>query len=339
MKFSRIARISSHVIFGITAFSIFLLGTLSAQSPQTPPGLSAEELQTYSKAHTVIDWTAKEIRSRKELKELEPAGSQQELTTILQETGKRVAAFFMSFPNLMATESIEWTTDHETKQTSAMGDFHYYLVRGPTLGGENLQEYRTDPKGGAIDYNNLQDAPLLTSRFTASLLYFDPHNQAACRYRYFGRQKLKEMETDVVGFAQIPEGNLSLANYSDNRGTAPLLFQGLAWIDHSTHAVVRIQTELLAPPPSSTLRRETTRIDFVPARLPVIDTVVDLPNTVVVDVWLAIDQILNLRTRVGTGTHRSVTEGPPTYVQHSRNIHKYSDYKLYLGESRSGPTP
>lgn len=288
-------------------------------------------MQAYEKAHSVIDWKPKEIHARKDLKDLRPAESQQDLAAILQETGKRVAAFFLTFPNLTAKESIGWTIDQESSQTSAMGDFRYFLVRGPALGGENLQEYRTDPQGNAIDYNNLQYAPLLTSRFTMALLYFDPHNQANCRYRYFGRQVLDEKETDVVGFAQIPKANLSLANFSDNRRTVPLLFQGLAWIDPNTREILRIQTELLAPPPGANLQREITRIDFAPVRLPVIDMVFNLPRVVVVEVWLNIDELLNFRTRVGTGAHRTVSGGLSQYLQHSRNVHQYSDYKLYLG--------
>jgi len=323
----------------LIALSLIIADATRTAASDSPSSLSPEELHFYDKAHSVIDWTPKEVRARKELKGLRPAESQQDLSATLQEVGKHVAAFFMSFPNISAKESIQWIVDHETTQSSAKGDFRYFLVRGPMLGGENVQEYRTDPDGKAIDYNNLQYAPLLTSRFTASLLYFDPHNQAACRYRYFGTQMLDEKETDVIGFAQIPEANLYLANFSDNQRMVLLLFQGLVWIDHATHHILRIDTELLAPPPRSNLQREITRIDFAAVKVPLIDMVVDLPSHVTVDVWLKMDELLNLKTRIGTSTHRTIGDAPEAYVQHSRNIHNYTDYALYLGTVGAGATP
>ena len=323
----------------LIALSLIMAGATRAAASDSPSSLSPEESHFYDKAHSVIDWTPKEVRGRKELKGLRPAESQQDMTAALQEVGKHVAAFFMSFPNISAKESIQWTVDHETKQSSAKGDFRYFLVRGPTLGGENVQEYRTDPEGKAIDYNSLQYAPLLTSRFTSALLYFDLHNQASCRYRYFGTQMLDEKETDVIGFAQIPEANLYLASFSDNQRTVLLLFQGLAWIDHTTRHILRIETELLAPPPRSNLQRETTRIDFASVKVPLIDMVVDLPGQVTVDVWLKMDELLNMKTRIGTGTHRTIGDAPEAYVQHSRNVHNYTDYALYLGTVAAGATP
>jgi len=229
---------------------LLILRTTFAQAPQTaPPTLTPEELQVYRKAHTVIDWTPKEIRGRRELKGLQPAGSQGNLAKILQEAGERVAAFIENLPNVTATESIQWQVDHIASKDSSTEKFRYLLMRRPGGGGQTFEEYRTDPQGNEINYNTLKGSPPLTSGFTLCLLYFDPHNQAGCRYRYLGRQMLGDQETDVVGFAQVPEQNLRLANFHDGERTIPLLFQGLAWIDRCTHEVLRLQTDLLAPPP------------------------------------------------------------------------------------------
>jgi hypothetical protein len=257
--------------------------------------------------------------------------------------GERVAAFLDNFPNVTATESIQWQVDHIASKDSSTEKFRYLLMRRPGGGGETFEEYRTDPHGNEIDYNGLKGSPPLTSGFTLCLLYFDPHNQAGCRYRYLGRQMLGDQETDVVGFAQVPEQNLRLANFHDGERTIPLLFQGLAWIDRRTHEVLRLQTDLLAPPPHTTLQRETTRIDYAPVRLPEITGAVVLPDKVVVDMWQYVNVLRKVnRTGGVVGRHAVITEPSSSdepYLQHCRNIHNYSDYKLFRVESHIGPTP
>jgi len=325
---------------GIAALLVLILRTTSAQAPASQtasPLLTSEEVQVYRKAHTVIDWTPKEIRGRKELKNLQLAENQSGLAKILREVGERVAAFIDSLPNVTATESIQWQMDSASAKDSASQKFRYLLMRRPGGGGETFEEYRTDPHGNEIDYNGLQGSHPLTSGFTLSLLYFDPHNQAACRYRYFGRQMLGEQETDVVGFAQIPEGNLRLANLYDGKRRIPLLFQGLAWIDHRTHGIMRLETDLLSPPPHTSLQRETTRIDYAPVQLPEVAKAVMLPNKVVVDMWQSVNVLKQAAGFVGGNHHRVIVEDPSVdgqYVQHCRNIHSYSDYKLFRVESK-----
>ena len=150
--------------------------------------------------------------------------------------------------------------------------------------------------------------------FAASPLYFLPHNQAACRFRYFGRQRLKRQETEVVGFAQVPERDLpmtALLRLGDT--TAQTLAQGLAWIDATSHEVLRIQTDLLAPRPDLRLEEETAEIDFSAIRLPERSSTFWLPTRVIVEV---------------TYSHR-----------HFRTIHEYADFKLFQVESRIGPHP
>ena len=325
---------------GIAALLVLILRTTSAQAPASQtasPLLTSEEVQVYRKAHTVIDWTPKEIRGRKELKNLQLAENQSGLAKILREVGERVAAFIDSLPNVTATESIQWQMDSASAKDSASQKFRYLLMRRPAAGGETFVEYRTDSPGNEVDYNGHKSSHPLTSGFTLSLLYFDPHNQAACRYRYFGRQMLGEQETDVVGFAQIPEGTLRLANLYDGNRRIPLLFQGLAWIDHRTHEILRLETDLLSPPPHTSLQRETTRIDYAPVQLPEVAKAVMLPNKVVVDMWQSVNVLKQAAGFVGGNHHRVIVEDPSVdgqYVQHCRNIHSYSDYKLFRVESK-----
>jgi len=112
----------------------------------------------------------------------------------------------------------------------------------------------------------------------------------------------------VVGFAQIPGGKLILAHFRIGDRTVPILYQGLAWIDSKNHEIVRLQTDLLAPPPEADLQREATRIDFAPIQLSETSSAVWLPTKVVVDAW--------------------------RNSMHCNSVHQYSDYKLFRVESK-----
>lgn len=305
--------------FGVsfTSRAVILVLFLAIVNPrslthaESPQALTPEEVRIYRKAHTVVDWTAKEIRSQGELKRLQPSDSQRNLSVILQKAGERVEALLNNFPNITATELVQSETFREQGNPLALnftGKFRYLLVRGTAAGGEALHEYRTDDKGNPLDPADIQAVGLLTTGFTLSVLYFDAHNQGACRYRYFGRQMLGTRQTEVVGFAQTPGGNLVMAHFSVGDRTVQVLFQGLAWIDAGSHEVVRLQTDLLAPPPKVGLQRESTRIDFAPIHLADTSAAVWLPTRVWVDAW-----------------RNSV---------HCRTVHKYSDYKLFRVESR-----
>jgi hypothetical protein len=92
-----------------------------------------------------------------------------------------------------------------------------------------------------------------------------------------------------------------------------LLVQGLAWIDATSHEMLRIQTDLLAPRPDMGLEKMTTVIEFSSVRLPETTARFQLPTKAVVDVTL---------------------DGPKF-----QSIHEYSDFKLFRVESRIGGSP
>ena len=80
----------------------------------------------------------------------------------------------------------------------------------------------------------------------------------------------------------------------------------------------RIQTWLLAPRPDVGLQAETTLVDYGDVHLPEVSTTLRLPTTVVV-----------------TTVMLDVLRHP----HQLRNVHRYSDYKLFRVESRIGPVP
>jgi hypothetical protein len=289
-----------------------------AQKQESQPHLMApEEIRLYHKTQTLIDWTPEQIQARPELRHLRAAESQEELPAILQDVGKHVAVFFDDFPNTTCTEEVQSGLCRAVGRECGVnfeGKFRYLLLQRSAEGARVMTEYRTDAKGSPIDYRRLKDVPILTYGFaTAALQHFRPQIRMASRFRYLGRQLVNRQETDVVGFAEIPEEYPRPTEFGQGNGAVPLFVEGLAWIDSTTHQILRIQTDLLAPRPDVGLERLTTRIKFRAIHLRETSKAFRLPTKVIVDVWL---------------NHH-----------HFRNIHQYSHFKMFRVESRIGPVP
>lgn len=289
--------------------------TTRAQDGESHPQLTPQEIRRYDEAQTLIDWTPQQIHDLPELRELQPAESQQDLPAILREVGERVSVFFEDFPNMTATEQVRsgpcGAELGDKCRVTSKDKFNYLVLTPQTEGDQLFGEYRTDAKGRPIDYLRLKPGQVLTYGFTTwPLQHFHPQNRMASRFRYFGRQMVDGVETDVVGFAEIPGKYPRPSELRHGSAVVPLVVQGLAWIDVTNHQILRIETYLLAPPEAG-LERETTQIEFSAIQLRQASTPFWLPTEVVVDVWL---------------DHR-----------HFRNIHRYSDFKLFRVETRIGP--
>jgi hypothetical protein len=276
--------------------------------------LTPEEIRRYHKAQTLIDWTPEQIRTRPELRKLQLAESQGDLSLILQKTGETVAALFGNFPNTTSTEKVQaevCSGGSGLCYTTARYSFRYLLVVRAGEGARFISEYRTDEKGKPVDFEHLEYMPMLTSGFVSTALHFHPRDQTFCRFRYFGRQKLRGRQAEVVGFAQMPGQDPPATEFAVGDRSAHLLVQGLAWIDARSHEILHIQTDLLAPRPDLGLEKATTRIDFSAIHLRDLPAALRLPVKVTVDLWW--------------------------FHRHLRNIHEYSGFKLFRVESHISP--
>jgi hypothetical protein len=338
MKSLRLSRISIAAVAGAAALFLFV-PRASTQPPQPQSTLSPDELQSLNKAHSVINWTDKEIHKQKELKKLQMAANQDDLAKILQQAGEQVEAFVSKFPDLTANESIQWKLDNPNQPMSYSGQFHYVLARSSAADKLILVEHRTDSTGNPINYSTYDGAYLLTIGFARTVLFLASQNQAFCRFRYFGREAIDDHDADVVGFAEIPEKGLDLSDFNDGHRIIPLIFQGLAWIDSRTHQILRMQTDLLAPPPGKMLMRETTQIDFAPVHLPGGVPELVLPQRVVVDMWqntVKADLSSTSGEKTKASGHREVATGGNNLDQaevHCHNVHTYSNYRLGEAEN------
>jgi len=292
-------------------------GSVRAQTEKSLSGLTPQEIQRYDQAKTLMDWTPEQIRDLPELQDLQPAESQQDLPAILGAAGERVSALFDDLPNMASTEEVRSGPCDEGLRKKCRvtyrGKFNYLVLVHPTERNQLTGEYRTDLKGRPIDYRNLgRGRILLTYGFTTTpLRHFHPQNQAACRFRDFGRQSVGGQITEVVGFVEIPGKYPWPTELRHGNAVVPLCLQGLAWIDVTTHQIVRIETFLVAPPPDGDLESETTRVEFSAIQLRQASSALWLPTEVVVDVWL--------------------------HHRHFRNVHRYSTFKVFQVETRIGP--
>jgi hypothetical protein len=335
-----------------SAFSLFLLAALahlypgagSAQEKNKPYRLTAKELQIYQQARTVMDWTTQEALKRPELNALRPVDSQQDLAGILQKVGENLEALFDNFPNTACIETVlsqdcsgmsdlnrpvegagplgmlVYDTHTDACKLISKGRFHYMLLPHSEEGEQSLNEYRTNEQGDAVPDQHVTFGTMLephrgnvvSAGFASALLNFYPVIRTGCRFRYFGRQMLNGQETDVVGFAQIPKADAHATVAIVQNKMAGVLIQGLAWIDASSHEILRIQTDLLARRRDVDLDKETTVIDFGTVHLADTSTTLRLPTKIVVDAKV--------------------------HSQHFRNIHEYSEFKAFHGETHVGPS-
>lgn len=269
------------------------------------------ELKAFGKSQSLVGQPLEElIKAMPELRGLEPAQSQENLPLILTKVGENVAAFFRSFPNTISLEEIlmESLRRDGTVQGSATEKSDYLMLARPEKWGLGLTEYRTSHDGKAAKPPSLQGGSMRTAGFASTSLFFHPIYQPGASFRYLGRQVKDGQETLVITFAQQPEKAQMIGRFDVGGVSAPVLLQGIAWVDPTSFQVIRMRTELLKPLPKVRLVRQTTEVHYGEVRFKEIPSALWLPREVTVTVqW---------KGRV------------------FRNSHRYSDFKLFNVETQ-----
>jgi hypothetical protein len=279
---------------------------LNAQLEVERRPIDPDEIRYYSKARSVLDWSASElIHAIPELKKLKPAAGQQKLPSILANLGTNVAVFFRNFPNTTSVEQVqeEMLSQNGAVTRQELQKFHYLILATRQSEVPDLEEYRTNNKGQRIDVQSLTGGFLLTQGFAADSIFFDKVFQSNSRFRYLGTDKIGKRETDVIAFAQDPNARPVVELAQMGNQSAVILVQGVAWIDPVTYQIVRLRTDLLAPPPLLDLAKQTTQIEYQQVRFK------DVPDTL----WLP----------------REVRVTVVWNGQTFRNISSYSKYQLF----------
>jgi hypothetical protein len=254
-----------------------------------------------------------------ELKGIRPPADSQQLPLILKKTGENVDEFFFQIVDLISQESVTQSIlDDKGEVTATENLVDSYLILRQPMGHNNLlHEYRMDPTGNSKGRFGLERGFLLSRGFALSCVYFSTALQPESDFRYLGDQKVGELDTYVLSFAQKPgDTTLHVTTTTGNalhNTSVDALIQGLVWIDKSNYQIVRMRTDLLAPRPETGLDEDTTIVTFSKMELPDAKAPLWLPKDVSVTVKYTVSD------KEG---------GVPRKVSY-RNEHHYSDYKSY----------
>ena len=267
-----------------------------------------------------------------DLKRLQPSDDQTGLTAILDKIGANTVEIVRKTPNLISHESVVT----EQRGVKTLQNYSYLIL--PHLGDANsavFEEFRVDLATGArfetaqiakdADANSSAESSSLelpslsrsvlasegapaSQGFGTAWLNFYPFNRALSEFRYLGQQKMDGHATLVVAFAQKPASvTLPAKLFFENR-TVPMFMQGVAWVDASDFRIVRLRTDLLAPPPGVDLRQLTADIHFSQVRISGLAT----------PLWLIRE--VTVTSDIGGATQRE--------------IHVYSKYRLFRARTK-----
>jgi hypothetical protein len=312
----------------VTASFVFLFAMkavvwvpLSAGSASSLILDSDNQQSYYANAHPYIEESLKQLTKQiPQLKDLQPARDQQELAVILLKAGGQVDDFFRHITDLTAHEEISLTRLRQekpyTKPELSGEHVHdsYLILRHGGRGQTEFIEYRTDGKGDNFDQVVVQNGFLVTSGFALSCNYFSTGFQSESTFRYLGDEKIGQIDSYVVAFAQQPaKATLSIRMRGRSETPAHVLVQGIAWIDKSDFQIVRMRTDLLAPRKDVGLNQETTEITFDKVQLADVATPLWLPSSVKVHVEFT--------------THNGDVD--QFYELSYHNEHRYTNYQRY----------
>lgn len=259
-----------------------------------------------------------------ELKGLKPSSDQGELAALLEKVGAKTLEVARNTPNLISRESV---SESQEGTAETRRDYDYLIlarIEGNTVA---LDEFRLDLKSGdkfqtndalkkefwddlrrASDEIEISKRRPMSQGFAASWLHFYPPNRKRATYRYLGEQKRDGHRTLVLAFAQKPASVILPAIFRYRDKTAPMFLQGIAWIDPSDFRILRLRTDLLSPIPEVSLHRLTTDTQFALTRIEEVPSPLQLPGQVTVTTAVAGSTI--------------------------REIHEYSEYRLFRAHSR-----
>jgi VWFA-related protein len=275
-----------------------------------PPSRPRSEREIYDSARTVIDLTRAELLQAypAEVRDLNFDADPVELGLLLEKAGERVGAFFRDFPKTLSKEQVRLERISPDGRVEDWISRNYLYSFAPSRDGTYWSEDRTETNGRPVEFAMIKGYSLAAGRAGISV-FLHPGQQSASRFRYLGRQA-SHPEYHVIAFAQKPERERYFGSYQPGTLSVParLLYQGLVWVDSRNFQIVRMRTDLLAPRNDVGLLRETSEITFAEVKFQSIPETFWLPKEVVI-------------TDICIG--RSY-----------RNRHRYSDYQVFLVESR-----
>jgi len=265
----------------------------------------------YENARPLLDYPLPDLlRAAPELQGLEPAENQDELAFILDKAGEATEELLDRMPDLISREDITQAKlgDQGSAREQRRREFDYLILVHRQDAHVTMEEYRPGLEGTRLEAQDMEEGYMLTRGFASVWLHFLPSNRPASRFRYLGQQTDGGLRCYIVAFAQIPGWATVTGRVVNVVRSVLILYQGIAWIDEASFRIVRLRMDLLAPRPDIGLERQTTELHFGEIRLPQTVSPLWLPQEVVVT----------------TGMNKRLY----------RNVHRYSDYRLFKVETK-----
>ena len=272
-----------------------------------PPGAAPADASNavYANAHPYLDWPLAQLTGRiPELKGLQPAPSQEQLSAILQNMGRTVDDFVHNIVDLIAHEDVtqeRLDAKGKIKAKDRVQNDYLILHHGYEWGAS--AEYRMDAKGNRLGPIGLEKGYLVTSGHALSCISFSTVVQPQSRFRYLGDQELGSRETYVLGFAQEPGATFTTTMRGTGGDEVDMLTQGILWVDKNRFQILRMRSDLLTPDIETRLDQLTTEVTFDQVRLQDVKNPLWLPSDVTV--------------------HMEINK------EKYRNLHHYTNYRLY----------
>jgi hypothetical protein len=206
---------------------------------------ATRKIKVFPTDRSVVDMSEEELLEYypSELRRVQLAQSQDELSLLLGKVGERVQSFFQ---NLSNTSSRETVFIQKPGDSQGIGREFNYLVSYRQKGNKPLiQEYRTDKKNRPVDQNTNSEL-LITSGYVGLSLNFHPEYAEASRFRYLGRQK-SDSRAYLIAFAQKPDAKDLQIEYTDITANKSIRVpvQGIVWVDPDTYQIMRLRINLL----------------------------------------------------------------------------------------------
>jgi len=284
--------------------------------------VNAEDIEKkiWANAKPYLDYALPELEAAvPELKSLNPATSQEELTSILDHVGETCADLLQRTPNVISDEEV--ITEERTPLVISPGNvrpqttpakrerqrFEYLILSRQTPSGGMLEEHRTDKDGRSVTAEDV-----FSHGFAAEWVILSTGNRSESRFRYLGQQEVDKHKTFVLAFAQIPGLVKYPTQFLSQPGTwVSVLLQGVVWIDSSDFRIVRMREDLLAPRPDIYLEELTTKIRFDEVHIPGAEVSLWLPQDATIE-WEFKGTVLQQR-------------------------HLYADYRLFAVKTKILP--
>jgi hypothetical protein len=302
-------------------------GTFLAALPVAGAAQTPEAVRVYAGAHPYVYDAVGSIKMVVQgLGGLKPNADQAMLAEILYKTGEVLLQQVPRMPNLIAQEDVgvERLSSAQmrtvptgrggqiflpTESTLTPGDWkrYEYIIQVKNEGEQGATFEESRQEAGKKDKGSTRGIG-----FASQWMMFIPQHLSESHFRLLGTQNVNHRQTYVVAFAQDAELVKFPGEIVTEKGSVPLLLQGVAWIDQENYRILRLRTDLLASLPSYGLQQVSSTVDFSEVKIPKFDT----------PLWLAkqVEILWNLNgTQMG-------------------EIHRYSGYHLFHATARIVPT-